>query len=226
MTNAELKTRFLIGYEFIANNLAPGYTDSEISGFLNQGMDLLVDELYSKGDIANIAELLNKQSGNLSQYSPGSEPENYGTYVGWTIASGLGAPFDFSGLRWITNTKAKVTRTEPFLINAEWIECEVIEKYLAEKWVSTAINKPVIIYPKLVWHGNSNGFAVIYDSYSNVDELQVIFIKTPTRIDVTTGTCELNSKLHQKIVDKAIQLAMKATDGARAEGEIKLNQAI
>ena len=35
MTNAELKTRFLIGYEFIANSLAPGYTDSEISGTAN-----------------------------------------------------------------------------------------------------------------------------------------------------------------------------------------------
>jgi hypothetical protein len=221
MTNAELKTRFLVGYEFIANNLAPGYTDSEISGFLNQGMDLLVDELYSKNDIANIAELLVKENLTLIPAS-GNDIEDYGTSSYWTALVNNG----LTDFRWLTNAKAKIKRTEPFEINYEWIECEMIEKRFAEKWVSTPINKPIIVYPKIVWHGFTDGFALICDSYSLASDLQIIYIKTPTRIDVTAGTCELNFRLHQKIVDKAIQLAMKATDAQRAEGEIKLNQAI
>lgn len=220
MTNAEMKTRFLIGYEFIANNLAPGYTDSEISGFLNQGMDLIVDELFNKGDIGNIAELLTKVTPDLIAYEPTSAPEYYGEYSLWCTQD------SFSNFRWLTNAKAKVLRTEPFYVNSEWIECEMIDKHVAEKWVSTSINKPIIVYPKIVWHGTTYGFSVIYDAYSSVSEFQVIYIKTPTRIDVTTGTCELHTRLHQKIVDKAIQLAMKAVDAQRAEGEIKLNQAI
>lgn len=226
MTNAELKTRFLIGYEFIANNLAPGYTNGEISGFLNQGMDLLVDELYGKGDIANIAELIEKVSSSLTLYTPGTEPEDYGTYVGWLVPYPL-AGIDLTDLRWVINAKAKVVRNEPFGINNEWIACDLIDKKLAEKWVSTAINKPIIVYPKLIWHGTTYGFAVLYDVYSTISELQVMYIRTPDRIDVTDGlTCELNHRLHQKIVDKAVQLAMKATDTQRAQGEIQVNQAI
>lgn len=222
MTNAELKSRFLIGYEFIANNLAPGYNNNEISGFLNQGQDLLVDELYARRDIANIAELLTKVDASLIAYAPGSGPEYYGSYSLWSEQN------QFADFRWLTNAKAKVLRDEPSPITNEWIECEMIDKFLAEKWVSTSINKPIIIYPKVVWHGTTYGFAVIYDAYSSVSELQVIYIKTPDRIDVSSELvpCELNAKLHQKIVDKAVALAMKATDVQRAQGEIQTNQAI
>lgn len=223
MTNAELKTRFLIGYEFIANNLAPGYTDAEISGFLNQGMDLLVDDFYGRGDVANIAELLVKNSLILLPAVSGTDPEDYGPSSYWVALTNYG----LIDLRWLTNAKAKVTRTEPFYVNAEWIECNQITKQEAEKWVSTSINKPIIVYPKIIWHGGVVGFAVIGDSYSTISELQIIYIKNATRIDVSDGlTCELHSKLHQKIVDKAIALAMKATDAQRAQGEIQINQAI
>lgn len=224
MTNAELKTRFLIGYEFIANNLAPGYTDAEISGFLNQGMDLLVDQLYSQGDIANIAELLEKQSYLVNIAVQGTNPEDYGLCSYWTDRTS-----SFTNLRWFINARVKIRRTEPSPINDELIECELINKLLADKWTQTSINKPIIIYPKLIFHGISYGFVVLIDSYSTITDSRVLitYLRTPTRIDTTDGlTCELHPKLHQKIVDKAIQLAMKATDAQRAEGEIKLNQAI
>jgi len=219
MTNAELKTRFLIGYEFVANNLAPGYLDSEISGFLNQGMDLIVDELYANGNIGSIAEVLVKTEPGIVAYL--TPAENYGNYAYWTVQNTL------SDLRHLVNAKAKVLRYQPFAINSEWIECEPIDNRIAEKWVTTSINMPIIIYPKIVWHGTVNGYAVIFDAYSSVEEFQVMYIKNPVRIDVADGlTCELHTKLHQKIVDKAIALAMKATDAERAQKEVQINQAL
>lgn len=221
MTNNDLKTRFLIGYEFIANNLAPGYTDDEISGFLNQAMDLIVDELYGSKDYANLAELINK---GLTDILSSNQDSEYGLKHAYTTN------IDYTDFRWLIHAKAKVERLVPFAINNDWIECEHISKGdVSDKWITTSINKPIIVYPKVVWHGNDTGFVVIFDNYSEVNAFQVLYVKTPNRIDIAanpTGTNELNEKLHQKIVDKAVQLAMKATDANRAKGEIELNKAI
>ena len=140
MTNAELKTRFLIGYEFITNNLAPGYTDAEISGFLNQAMDLIVDQLYEQHDYASLAEIIEKENFKLQQCTV----EEFGGFAFITQPSTT-----FTGYRWYLNSKAKIKRTNPFAINEEWIECNLINKLEADKWYQTAINKPIIIYPKV-----------------------------------------------------------------------------
>lgn len=217
MTNAELKDRFLIGYEFLANNLAPGYTDSEISGLLTQGMHLLIDELYARNDIANLAELLAKQNYTLQACTL----EDYGDYAYEPTVS-------ITDFRWHVNSKCKIARTEPFAITtAEYIPCEVINKPIADKWAQTSINRPIIIYPKIIVDQNS--FIILIDSYTTVtltNGFQLIYVKTPIDVDVTTGTMELHPRLHQKVVDKAIALAMKATDVQRAQAEIQTNQAI
>lgn len=224
MTNSELKDRFLIGYEFIASNLAPGYNDLEIAGFLNQGMDLLVDELYAKRDIAGLAEVLVSNPYTLALAVSGSNPEEYGNCAYWTDRAS-----DFAEFRWYVNSRAQIKRTEPFPINTEWIECELIEKQIADKWTQTSINKPIIIYPKVIYHGVTNGFAVLIDSYSAIYGFQIAFIRTPTRIDIVNSPAvepELHKRLHQKIVDKAVQLAMKATDAQRAQADVQITQAI
>lgn len=219
MTASELKTRFLIGYEFIANNLAPGYTDDEISGFLNQGMHLLIDELYGRGDIANLAEILVKYNYTLQSCTL----EDYGTKAYEPTAS-------VANFRWHVNSKVKLTRTEPFTASAEYIPCEIIDKREADKWMQTSFNKPIIVYPKVIIDQNS--FIIMVDSYTTVtttDGFQLIYIKTPEDIDIETYPTvvpDLHPRLHQKIVDKAIALAMKATDVQRAQAEIQTNAAL
>ena len=224
MTASELKTRFLIGYEFIANNLAPGYTDDEISGFLNQGMHLLVDEFFGKRDLANIAEIIVSQYYTLEPAVAGFNPEDYGECSYWTARTS-----DFTEFRWFINSRAQIKRTEPFPVNTEWVECNLIDKTEADKWTQTSINKPIIVYPKLIFHGASYGFVVLIDSYSTIYNFQLAYVRTPTPIDVSgspTVAPELNARLHQKIVDKAIALAMKATDVQRAQAEIQTNAAL
>jgi hypothetical protein len=173
MTNADLKTRFLVGYEFLANNLAPGYTDTEISGLLNQAMDLLVDELYVKNDIANLAEVLVKYNYTLQVCTL----EDYGAKAYEPTSS-------VTDFRWHVNSKLKLSRNEPFsIITAEYIPCEVINKPIADKWVQTSINKPIIIYPKVIIDQNS--FIILTDSYTTTtltDGFQLIYIKTPIRL--------------------------------------------
>lgn len=217
MTYAELKTRFLVGYDAITNFAAPGYTDAEISGFLNQAMDLIVDDLYAARDIANLAEILEKQTFAIQPCTL----EDYGTSAYEPTAS-------ISDFRWHVNSRAKLSRTEPFYIGSEWVECELIQKTEADKYVQTSFNKPIITYPKVIRQDST--FIILIDSYTSINAttgFQLIYIKTPDRIDVAAaGTPELHVKLHQKIVDKAVQLAMKAVDAQRAEAEIKVNEAI
>jgi hypothetical protein len=218
MTNSELKTRFLVGYDAITSFMAPGYTDAEISGFLNQGMDLIVDELYAQGDIINLAELLSKLTTVVSICTL----EDYGTKAFEPTKPAV----DF---RWFVNARLKLSRNEPVIVNSDWVPCELITKPLADKYTQTGFNKPIIIYPKVILDGGT--FIILTDYLSTVDlvmnAFQCIFIKTPTRIDVTDSLSpELHVRLHQKIADKAIQLALKATEPQRAEAEIKLNQAI
>lgn len=217
MTNAELKTRFLVGYDAITNFVAPGYTDSEISGFLNQAMDLLIDELYSQGDITALAEILKKESMVVTPCIV----EDYGVNAYQTS--------QLSDFRWHVNSKLKLQRNDPFRVfPAEYVPCELIIKFLADKYVQTQFNKPIIVYPKVIVE--SGIFVILTDVYTTVTSsngFQIIYVKTPIRIDVTTSDSpELHVKLHQKIVDKAVQLAMKATEPQRADADIKINQGI
>ena len=145
MTNAELKNRFLVGYEFISNNLAPGYTDAEISGFLNQAMDLIVDELYIKQDYANLAEIIEREDFKVQTCIV----EEFGSSAYITQPSNT-----FVDFRWFLNAKAKIKRTLPSPVNEEWIECNLINKLEADKWYQTSINKPIIIYPKIFRYYN------------------------------------------------------------------------
>jgi len=218
MINSELKTRFLIGYDAITSFMAPGYTDTEISGFLNQGMDLLVDELYSQEDIISLAELLTKLYLPIAT----STLEDYGTNAYEPTASA-------SDFRWFVNARLKMSRSEPVEVINDWVPCELITKPIADKYTQTAFNRPIIIYPKIIIDNYS--FIILTDTLTSVslsdNTFQCIYIKTPDRIDVTNSDVNnLHSKLHQKIVDKAVQLAMKANEPQRAEAEIKLNQAI
>jgi hypothetical protein len=198
--------------------MAPGYTDAEISGFLNQGMDLIVDELYAQGDIINLAELLTKFNTIVAICTL----EDYGTSAYEPTAS-------VNDFRWFVNARLKLSRAEPVVVNNDWVPCELITKPLADKYTQTAFNKPIIIYPKVVIDNGSFIILTDYLTSANllVEAFQCIYIKTATRIDVTDGLSpELHVRLHQKIADKAIQLALKATEPQRAEAEIKLNQAI
>jgi len=221
MTTGELKTKFLELYDAITNFAAPGYTDSEISSFLNQAMDLLVDELYAAGDVANLAEILEKVTYNVVACTI----EDYGSkaYQLGTIVTGSDTSF-----RWHSNSRAKLARTEPFLVNTEWVECDLIPKTIADRYVQTSFNKPIIVRPKLIRQDNT--FVILIDSYTTISTssgFQLLFIKTPTRIDVATdSSIELHERLHEKIVDKAVQLAMKATDAQRAQAEIQTNAQI
>lgn len=217
MTYSEMKTRFLIGYDAITNFTAPGYTDSEISGFLNQGMDLIVDELFAQNDLVNLAELLVRNSSTLSTCSR----EEYGAHA-YEQNVGL------LGYRWYVNSKLQLSRSEPFTVVSEWVPCELIPKPLIDKYVQTAFNKPIIVYPKVVHDVDTMlVFVDCYTTPTGDNDFQLTYIKTPDRIDVTqAGTIELHTRLHQKIVDKAIQLAMKATEAARADAEIKVNSQI
>lgn len=217
MTNAELKTRFLEGYDAITNFAAPGYQDDEISAFLNQAMDLVVDELYAANDVENLSEILEKVTSNVVACTL----EDYGSSAYQLVTT-------LTDFRWHVNSRAKITRTEPFAVAAEWVECEPIYKVMADKYVQVSFNKPIIVFPKLV--RQDSNFIVLIDSYTTIKlsgGFQIVYLKTPTRIAVdVAGTPELHVKLHQKIVDKAVQLAMKATDAQRAQAEIQLNAAI
>jgi len=224
MTYGEMKTRFLVGYDAITNFTAPGYTDAEISGFLNQSQDLLVDEIFSKGEVAVLAEILVKQNFNVVLCTI----EDYGLSAYQLVTTGSLLLSELS-YRWTVNAKAKITRSEPFAVAAEWVECNEISKFEADKYYQTAFNKPIIVFPKIIRQNDT--FVILIDSYTTITAIagfQLIFLKTPDRIDVsvTAGVPNLTVKLHQKIVDKAVQLAMKATDPKRADAEIKLNQGI
>ena len=46
LSAAEMKEEFLIGYDRITNLAAPGYTDDEISLFLNRGQESIIEINY------------------------------------------------------------------------------------------------------------------------------------------------------------------------------------
>lgn len=216
MTYAELKTQFLIDYDFISNHMAPGIEDSEISDFLTRAQLMIVDELYKQRDITGLAELLSRQDSYLLP----SANEKFGTKAYQSSTA-------FSDVRWVVSVKAKITRSMPVILTDEWVECDPINEVEADKWAQTSINKPIIIYPKVL--ERSSYYIIFIDMQTTLSTqgLQINYIQQPEPIDVTTvGTPEIHERNHRNIVTKAVQLAMKATEPQRADADVKLSKAI
>lgn len=220
MTALEMKRSFLVLYDKITNFAAPGYDDEEISLFLTKAQDRVV--LYDYNP-------------NGNKYNEGFEEteqrrKNLGELVnGTTIISPSvsqtntlpnGKFFDLpNDCLWAISEEVTISSSDS-CINGNRISVKPIthDEYVINK--KNPFKKPD---SELVWRidYNTRRHELITDGTYNITNYHLRYLIRPQPIITDTSVingvtgpkdCQLNSMIHERIVDEAVKIATGITD--------------
>lgn len=199
MTALEMKEEFLTRYDAATSLAAPGWEDSEISKFLNIAQLEIIRELWMNKSFELIYNLVEE---NMA-VAPSIYPDSY-----ITVLYKRELPGDF--LYYIRSISIIYIGTNP---SSFTVENENISKAVSRQFIADANNRTIFRNPKayISGSGDSGTLNVIYSSMQNPSGIGIEYIKTPDTIDIENevGT-NLNSDLHDLVVNKAVKLALES----------------
>lgn len=213
MTSAEMIQVFGVGYD-IVNLEGPGYEDEEILVLLNQAQSIEVLKEVSLRRWTNITNIIENEEGLLV-----AAPHSYGTSYSYTPTE------DYIGY---ISSKTKVTRAtyKPITI-AGWISNKLITKEASGRYITNAINRPIILEP-VVYEDEDQTLTVLIDQHTTVAgvaDFYLEYVRKP--IDIETAVdCEVNEILHDRIVQTAIDLAKNVQNPNEAATSIQAGKLI
>jgi hypothetical protein len=197
-----------VQYDAATSFSSPGWEDSELSSFLNLAQDRLVEELYISKNFANMSNIVR----NIKNLTLSVHPD-----IANAVYSKISVDVtDF--LYYVTSRTLISSRTKPTITN-EYIHNEIVDIMVAPKFFKTAINQVWFKYPKVFFENTvsstpqGNSLVILYDNYTTTPATgELVYVKYPVRIKIeaTTVPCELNLMLHAKVVEYAVQEALKA----------------
>ncbi len=233
MTNQQISDKFDIDYDAVALHTAPPMTPGEKSALCNQAMDELVMQFNYAKNYDAIKELYTVEKFDLMVCAV----EELGDFAFQTNQ------VPKSEFMYYVDSRVKLSRSHVVVVDDKWVGCQLIGKVLGTKFVTSPMNSPVIIYPKVVLHyyqrpftdtdesGNpppgwidpSTVFPIVlvdkYTTFSTTENCyELTYIKFARRIDIEgapTAECELHKSFHQTIINQAVRLAIKANDPGR-----------
>ena len=242
MTNSELKNEFLIHYNAIASNSAPGLDDYEISVFLTQAQLELVKNYYNplgnkyKDGFENSEKRRNDLKELLVAYASIDK-----------IVSTLGIVpesqfFEIpNNVFVIVQELAKVSTNDCF--NGKYIDIYPKTHDEFNTNIKNPFKRPDQDHVwRLDYSKMSNSKVVELISPYNIVEYKVRYIRYPMPIvltdlgaafpgeglsidNVTVETpCELSEEIHREILDRAVELALRDYKPSNLESKIQLDQ--
>jgi len=242
MTNTELKNEFLIHYNAIASNSAPGLDDYEISVFLTKAQLELVKNYYnplgnkykdgfehSEKRRVDLKELIVNHISTTEINDPHKLVADSQFY---TIPSDVFV---------LILEQAKVSTND--CLNGKYIDVypKTHDEFLIQ--YANPFKKPDadhiwrIDYSKI----GANSVVELVSPY-NIVEYKARYIKYPSpiilvdldvafpseglSIDGITAatTCKLNQEIHREIIDRAVELALRDYKPSNLESKIQLDQ--
>lgn len=194
MTTTEMINAFTVGYD-IANLEGPGYEDNEILIFLNKSQIIEVLKEVSIKRWSYISNLIENETGNTNP-------------VAHEFSHSLFYTPSHDYLAYISS-KSYVVRSDYKEVNYEWIGNRLISKDVSHKYVTNALNKPILLEP-CVYEDEDGTIAIIHDqetTYQNQNDFYLEYIRYPVQI-TSVVDCELNEiPMHERIVNTAINFA-------------------
>ena len=225
MTAAETKQLFLILYDKVTNLAAPGYTNAEITSFLNKAQLQFIKQRYNeKGnkyqegyeetekrrkDLSELTSNINLVSSDLSSNQVGVSPNG----------SLYNLPKDFL---YTLREEITVSSTDA-CDNGKRIKVKPVSHDEYTININNPWKKPSI---ELAWRldfksdnsANSTGVLrheIITDGSYTIDTYHVRYLKIPVEIDIDNDVpSELHESVHDEIVDIAVRIATGITDPA------------
>jgi hypothetical protein len=216
MTSAEMKQYFLELYDINGSQTAAGLIDSEIYSFLNKAQDDMVLEIVALKQFDRIAVLKVYEEKDLSS----------STRLGLGNAYDIDSPLANVSYGYITSRSLLTRSALPVISSPQWIDNEIIDTSLVDKFDSNIYNTPIFKNPKVFFIGTVD-LTVIFDAYTTpeaTDSFIVEYIQKPT--DIAVGVdCQLSESIHRSLVERAVKIALKITDDirTRAGKDINLN---
>lgn len=185
-------TRFYAGTT--VNSL--GWEDSEICEFLNSSQLKLVDEYISKGQLEDISELIKVEDDLVASLFGGSATQK--TYT-----------IDISSLEWLAFVSGEVYLTKDAVESL--FELEKIDILEVDSFKARVDNVTFFRKPKIAVGSNGGKLYIVIDSYSTISNpaANIKYVSKPTEFNTSGSTyTNLNTSLHDKIVDIAVQMAI------------------
>lgn len=235
MNAQELRESFITLYDVKANFAAPGYENSEISGFLNLGQMELVEAMLRANQIDLLRELYRVHNFLLSPCT-----------IEWlgdcAYQSNMMTNDKF--LHHVNSNVLIASRTTILPISNQWVNAKLITRLEAPRFIQQVSNQPLLVYPRVLLHHVPAGGImeitdtsqpptpiipsqvipiVLIDKYCTLpppeqQALEFTYLKYPITIDIDNEiTSELNPRLHQKLVDLAVRRAILASDDSRMQ---------
>ena len=213
MTTAEMISAFEVSYD-IANLEGPPYEDPEILIALNKAQIIEVLNEVKIRRWTNITNIIENEAG-LLVVSPHNYERSYSytpaqTYIGYI------------------SSKTKVTRItyKPIAV-AGWIENKPITKEQSGKYITNALNRPIILQP-VVYEDEDNTLTVLIDQHTTVAgvaDFYLEYVRLP--VDITAGvSCEINEILHERIVQTAVDIAKNIINPNEAAASVQVGELI
>lgn len=221
LTAADMKQEFLIGYDRITNLAAPGYTDNEISLFLNRGQESIIEVNYrglnrlrqgfeaSEKRRQDLSELIRDAVDSSGTLTTAISANQFGNLPNGTF---FDLPSDF--------LYAITERAETDIV------CDGVNKVIDIKPITHDmfnINKDnpwKEPYDKLIWRIDYSRVTIdptipqrhelISNGSYTITKYFLRYLKKPLEISITNGVnCELDQSLHRDIVGKAVEFALE-----------------
>ncbi len=201
MNTSEMITLFKLKYDAASSLAAPDWLNSDIIGFLNDAQETIVDMLYYQGNLNDLSEIFGYVETELTapSYSLG-KPKEYRFHVKSYSTVNKSFPVVSSG------------RVDNIYMT--------IEQAMALK--TSIDNKPM--FNNCIIYEDLTNLYVMGDAYTtNITRLFLTYVENPPAI-TNHNSSALSIKLHQKIVDVAVEKAVQSIYKAKVPPQTKQQQ--
>lgn len=189
-------TLFKLKYDAAGSSAAPDFINSEIIQFLNDAQLTIVDLLHSQRNFTLLGNLIVVEDGVTSEVATLPYSNAYWTIKKSTILDSYRA--------YISSRSSITKESKTGFVNNEYIPLDFVNRF-----TRTLTNKPR--FNKCVIFDDQSGRLVaLADSYTTkINYVDITYLKHPTLITSVLPS-ELDSSLHEKVVEVAVDEAIKS----------------
>lgn len=209
MNVIEMHKEFLTLYDAATSLAAVGWESHEIDDFLNIAQLRVVEEKRMTLDLESISNITITSVPNAIIHP---------TY---TKAYYTNLP---AGYLYYIRSRIDINRTNPVITSQRMPTDPIGNKTDIKSFLTTPFNKPWFKYPKTFIEttndeGHVDTLIVLVDYYTSVPnsgKIEITFIVKPITINIGTNqSTNMNLVTHPKIVEYAVEEAVKATQNAK-----------
>jgi hypothetical protein len=210
MTTSEMISLFRLKYDAADSSIAYDFTDNEIIQFLNDSQNTLVDMLYYQGALEDLSPFI--RTYRLTSRHVNGLP--------YSVYFSLRKDLIDSNFRHYIDSTSVITKSFPAVSGAT-VENKLIPISEVPKIITTIGNKPMFNHC-VIFESNTSlntavdsqqlhsCYVILGDAYTTAfSSVTVVYLINPSVITANT-TSLLIGKLHDKIVELAVNSAVQA----------------